>query len=118
MDLAINQTTGDLDMSHGIHLVTGGEAVRQNVARRLRTILGEWFLDARVGIDYFGHVFVRNPNMMIIQSLFRRAIAGTPGVTSVEALSVTSNQTTRELTVSFRAVSDYTKIIEYKDLIL
>lgn len=118
MDLALDLETGDLDVSRGVHFVTGGDAIRQDAARRFRTILGEWFLNLRAGVDYFGQVFVRNPNVMVVRSLFRRTLAGTPGVTSVASFELRVDRETRELSVSWGAETDAGDVVGYEDLVL
>lgn len=45
---------GDLEIKNGdLLLTTSDDAVRQHLQQRLRTFLGEWFLDLDVGIPFF-----------------------------------------------------------------
>lgn len=104
MDWALNSTTGDLDTEDGdILFVAGADAIAQHCTIRLRTFLGEYWLNQNVGIDYFGRVLIKNPNMAVVQSIFRRTILGTPGVISLLEFTVDINKTTRTLSVTFRA---------------
>lgn len=95
-DLAIG-ANGDLS------LVTGRDAIAQHLSVRLRTFRGEWRLDERVGLPYFQSILVKAPNMAVVRSIYRRAILSTPGVTSLEGLTVSLDYLTRTLSVSFRA---------------
>lgn len=94
-DLFINQT-GQLV------LVDGPDAVAQHLRGRLRIFLGEWFLDERVGFPYFRDVFIKNPNHASILSSLRRTITGTPGISSVDELTMAVDASRRAV-VSFRA---------------
>lgn len=99
-------STGDLDIEDGdIAFVTGADAIAQHCSIRLKTFLGEYWLNQNIGIDYFGKILIKNPNMAVVQSLFRRTILGTPGVISLLSFSVSLDKTTRALSVTFRADS-------------
>lgn len=94
---------GDLDISNGeIYLVTGKQAILQNIIQRLRTFYGEWFLDNEVGLPYYQEVLVKNPDQSKIDALFINKILGTPGVTQLSTYSFSPNTTTRILSISFK----------------
>lgn len=98
------QEDGDLDFSKGLRLTDDLVTyVVQRLRQRLRFFLGEWFLDQRLGIPYFQRVFVSNPDIPLITSLFRRTILRTTGVAAVEKLSVRFDRNTRTLLTSFEA---------------
>lgn len=102
-DLALD-TFGELDLStDDLVFVTGADAVAQHLKIRLRLIQGEWFLDTRVGIPYYSQIWVKNPNIGAIQTVFRQAIVTTPGVESLERLDSDFNASTREYTLTFSA---------------
>lgn len=96
---------GDLALSETGDLVwlTGPAYIRQRISARLKFFLGEWFLDRRLGVPYFKHVFVKNPNMDTVRQVFRRVIAGTPGVLALNVLTVDYDPTARSLAVGFEA---------------
>ena len=103
MDIKIKDD-GDLDIEDGdMELVTGNDAVRQHLLIRLRTFLGEWFLDTRVGIPYFDEILRKNPDSALVRSIFRQAILTTPGIDDVPALTV-SIDSNRLLTLEFEAL--------------
>ena len=102
-DLALD-TFGELDLSRDdLYFVTGADAVAQHLKIRLRFVLGEWFLDTRVGIPYRSQIWVKNPNLAAIQSVYRRAIASTPGVDELQRIDLALDASTRQLRVSFSA---------------
>lgn len=97
-------STGDLDVSTGGLAVTStlAEFVAIRVKQRLQFFLGEWYLDTRQGLPYFAHVFVSNPDLALISSIFRRAVLGTPGVGSLDVFEVAYARSTRRLAVNLR----------------
>lgn len=103
-DFAMDLATGDLDLSRDdIHFVTDADAVAQHLKIRLRFIRGEWFLDQRVGIPYQSQIWVKNPNLAAIQTIYRRAIVSTPGVDKLERLDLSLDAAVRQLRLDFSA---------------
>jgi hypothetical protein len=62
---------------------------------------GEWFLDPTQGVPYFRYVFVHNPDLQQIETIFRKVIAGTPGVASVDTFSLVFDRPNRTIYPSF-----------------
>lgn len=109
----------DLDLSgHRLNLVTGDDAVAQQVLIRLKLFLGEWFLDERVGIPYFRDILVRNPNLDLIRSIYKKTLLDTPGVASVESVTLDIDTASRTLTLSFSATLDSGGTLTYDPFIL
>ena len=97
---------GDLELDatgHFVWLQPGPELVRQKLAQRLKFFLGEWFLDRRLGVPYFKHVFIRNPDLDVIRAMFRKVILGTRGVLGIvgDAITLDFDRVNRTLAVSF-----------------
>lgn len=63
--------------------VAGQAAVQQGIAVRCRTFLGEIFLDQSQGVDYFGQVFIKNPNPINVRDQIRAAISEVPDITNL-----------------------------------
>jgi hypothetical protein len=103
----------DLDKSKGISLTTDLKTyVKQKILQRLRFFLGEWFLDRRQGVPYFEKVFVENPDISFLTSLYRRIILDTRGVGGIESLALSFDRQTRALLVSFTVrLADSTETI-------
>lgn len=86
MNLAIEENFvdpnfGDLQLEKGqLVLVTGQEEIRQHSAQRLRTFLGEWFLDLFIGLPYFEEIFEKGVDVNNIDSIFINEILQTPGI--------------------------------------
>lgn len=107
--LAIDKTTGDLfkPAGGGVSRVSEGRFVVQQVQSKLRTNLGEWALDTKVGWLNFND-FVKNYNLADIETRAREIILGTQGVLAIETLS--STYSNRVLTLSFVAQTLYGEI--------
>lgn len=105
MDLKLSGSDDLAIEMGGLVLVDGVDAIAQDVRTRLRFFKGEWFLDERVGLPYYGTILVKNPNMAVVKSIYQKAIATTPGVESVTSLDLSLNIGTRTLRITFQAVT-------------
>jgi hypothetical protein len=86
--------------------VSGVDAIRQHMEIRLRTFLGEWFLDTTVGVPYIQEVFsTKIPDTDLIRSIIRREVIKTPGVLSADTLGVSLDTATRNLTIELDATT-------------
>ncbi len=98
---------GDLAITnHQIVLVSAVTLTRQKLRSRFKFFLGEWFLDLRQGMPYYRDVFVKNPNIPVIRSLFRRCAIETPGVKSLRRFDLALDAVERELSFDFEAICD------------
>lgn len=52
MDFKIDKTTGDLDISNGLSVVSGGNQRQQQLRIGLTVNLGEWFVNINEGVPY------------------------------------------------------------------
>lgn len=87
-------------------LADGAQAVEQGIQCRVGLVKGEYWLDESRGVDYFGVVLVRNPVPAIVQGVIGSAIAETPDVTRVGAVSYTPpDPATRRAAVSYNATT-------------
>jgi hypothetical protein len=98
-------TTGDLDISTGNLVVN--QDVAQNTAAKLNNLfgfaLGEWFMDIRLGFPYLQYVFVKNPNMSLLFTLFGKVLRMPPGIKSVDQINIDFDVRGRKLNTSFFA---------------
>lgn len=99
-------------------LVTGEEAIEQNLRLRLKFFLAEHFLDERLGIPFYREVFVKNPNIRLLRTIFSEAIRTTAGIVSVDALEVVIDAPTRTLEVSFVATMETGGTLTFDPFIL
>lgn len=103
MDLKLD-TNGDLDVTDNeMTLVTGYDAIAQHLKIRLKTFMGEWFLDTRIGIPYFQEFLIKNPNRLIMDTRLREAILETPGIIALGQLNYEFEPTTRAMDITFSA---------------
>lgn len=104
-----NPIVGDIHLQNGSYVIIGdtpetfAEAVAQTIRNRLAFIKGEWFLDKREGTPYFEQIWVENPDLSLIRSIFKSVIGETEGVASVDKVELSLNRSTRELTTDFIA---------------
>lgn len=114
-DLALDNNL-DLGLTGDrLSLVEGADAIAQKVGIRLRFIRGEWFLDERIGLPYYTDVLVKNPDLTVVQSLFRRAIASTPGILEIVRFSLTVDAARRVARVEFQARADNGDTIRFDE---
>jgi len=120
-DIALDYTgqTGDLDLTgHRLNLITGEAAIEQQVRLRVRYFEGSWFLDERQGIPYFRSILIKAPDLELVESLFRTAIRGTPGISTVNSMELTLDTPTRALTVRFTATMDTGEVLVFSPFIV
>lgn len=94
---AIVEATGDIEIPPRV--VRGVEAIRLRILGRLQFFKREWFLDQRQGMPYFEAVFIKNPSIDLVQSLFRRAILSTPGVLTIARMVTVFDRKARTFTI-------------------
>jgi hypothetical protein len=106
--------TGDLDISTGNLRIERG--VAQVTAWKLSNLFGfakgEWFRDTRQGLPYFQYVFVSNPNLQLISTVFERVIRSAPGVAAITAMNLDYRPRQRTLGASFAAVTDTGAVLQ------
>ena len=89
-DIALDPATGDLLLENfDLQWVEDRDQIAQNLAIRLRFILGEWFLDITAGVPYYDDFFIKAPNQIRIESVLKEEILDTTGIDQI--LSFTSN---------------------------
>lgn len=95
-------TFSDLVITDGdLVLVSGKQAILQNILQRLRVFLGEWFLDNTIGLPYFQQILVKNPDLGKTDAIFQNVILGTPGVEQLSTYSFQADTATRVLRLAF-----------------
>ncbi len=103
-DIALN-SDWDIDITGSdLTLTTGADAIKQHISQRLKTWYGEWFLDMERGIPYLQQIFKKNPNPIIVDSVFKREIINTPGILQLKEFSLDLNPVARELSLAFKAL--------------
>lgn len=104
-----NSNTGDHDIlfeNKDFQLTkTEDESLAQRLTVKLRTFMGEWFLDSSVGIPYIESVLGKNRSLIAIQAIFQNAIQSEPEVISLISLTTDLDKVNRILTVTFKVKS-------------
>lgn len=103
-DLRNVHIPGDLAMVNGRFVFSVGtdeatrlRAIAQKIRARFQMFLGEWFLDVTLGVPFYRDIFVKNPDMVVVRSVFRRVLLSVPQVTEIEEFEVAFNRPTRHL---------------------
>lgn len=86
--------------------VADADAVPQGIRIRVGMFLGECYLDESIGVDYIDSIFVKNPDPLLVRSLFETAISGAPDVTSVIGAQLV-NEGGRDYSISYAADTIY-----------
>jgi len=107
----------DLDIVNGdLVLTSSTEAIAQHWAQRLKTFLGEWFLDKGIGVPYFQQILKKNFNPVIVDTAFKKESINTPGITQLIQFNLEIDTATRELNLTAKARStegivDFTGVV-------
>jgi len=80
------------------------EAVRQNLQTRLKSFVGDWFLDIEAGIDWLTLLGERETEDQILSDVQRVTLA-TTGIARIESLEISTDRQLREATI-FMSVTD------------
>lgn len=98
-----NPIAGDMRLSGGnvVWLTDLASEVDQRLRSRLQFVRGEWFLDRRKGFPYFQVVFVKDPDLKVIRSLYSKTIRTTQGVAAINTLNLALSTAERKLALDF-----------------
>jgi len=106
IDFALDQETNDLIFKNfDFFLFDDTNQIMQNLAIRLRFVLGEWFLDITQGVPYFEVFFKKSPNQIQIESILKQEIVNTRGIIELTAFESSFDQAKRIYYVKFSAKS-------------
>ena len=117
-DILLNDSNEFVWVNGDLVMATGIDAIRQHLIIRLRFFLGEWFQNRDEGIDYYGKILVKNPDIPLITGILNRVVRETPGVVSVDVFDLTYVPSTRSLRLSFSATCDEDVPLVFTDFVL
>lgn len=113
--------TRRLNDSHDMSFGTGiadyaveAEACAQNVKTRLLLLMGEWFLDTSAGVPYLNDIMIRPANMPIVESLVKKTILETDGVSAITDFTMTVDRESRRLTIQATVTTIYGSLANIK----
>jgi hypothetical protein len=81
-------------------------SVRQKIKIRLKWFFQEWRWDDEAGLDYFGYIFVKNPNLEQAKELIEEQIFNVDEVTEVNNVSIEIDSLSRKAAITYEAVTD------------
>jgi len=108
MHLALNRETNDLFLNKeegGVYRVSGGRFVIQQVESKLKTLLGEWLLDASVGYIDLIVDLRHNADLFDLESRLQEIVTSTQGVLSLDTIDMDVKD--RSLRIDFTATTIY-----------
>ena len=104
IDIALNPISNDLIFDNfDFDLFDESKQITQNLAIRLRFFLEEWFLDITQGLPYYQVFFVKNPNLIQIESILKNEILTTKGIAELISFESKFNPRSRIFSVKFTA---------------
>lgn len=97
----LNIATHDMTFGQGLaSYAFDEESIGQNVKTRLLLIMGEWFLDDDAGLPYLPEIVKEPANADLAESLIKRCILGTLGVSKIAEFSLNLDHETRILSIT------------------
>lgn len=114
MSAFLLDSDGDFDLTRGQLTVTSNlaQCTIQKLNVRFQFYLGAWFLDTREGVPALQQIYIKNPNLGLVNQLVARIIQQTPGIAAVQTVGATFTSTYRALQSTAQAtLSDDTIIL-------
>lgn len=104
---------GDLLVQDGDLVLSapGFESIKLNLRQNLRFFFSEWVFDERIGLPFIGEIITKNPDPVIVDSVFKRAILNTSGIVELTFIEYDLSPE-RALTINFRALTGDGEIVE------
>jgi len=118
LDLKLD-STHDIDLSsYGLKLINDLDRLEQKIKIVLLFFFAEWFLDTTIGIKYHEVIFVANPNLTLIDSLFKAAILEIDEIQELVAYDSVFDKTNRSFSLTFTVKSNIGQLTTTQDIIL
>lgn len=92
-------TDHDLDLANGNLVLVSDLA--QRVDCRIRTFLGEHWLNPDIGVPYFTDFLVKNPDLVRCSQIIAGAVRTVPGVSTVDKVVVSFDKGLAKLSIAF-----------------
>lgn len=107
LDLKLNDDH-DLDITnYDLEVIDTLDYVAQKLKIKLKFFISEWFLDTTKGMELFQIVFVKNPDLDLIASIFRNEILSVPEIKTILEYTQEFDSFKRELTITFKVDTIY-----------
>lgn len=111
-DLQLDKNTHDLFVDTDLHIINEIDYLEQKVKIVLLFFFAEWFLDVTLGIKYWELIFVKNPNLTLIDSLYKVALTEINGISELTAYDSEFDGSGRILSVTFTANTDFGELTQ------
>ena len=105
-DLKLDTETHDLLIGTDLTLISGLDYLEQKIKIVLWFFFAEWFLNVTLGIKYFEFIFIKNPNLTLIDSLFKVAIIEIGGVLELQSFDSQYSSSGRHYSIQFTVSAD------------
>ena len=103
IDLKLELDTHDLAIEDSdLQLVSDLDWLVQSVKIKLLAFLGEWFLDSTFGLDYYGLVFTKGPDLNLIDNMIKIALLEYAEIVKILSYESSFDVSQRALTVTFK----------------
>ena len=114
-NLYIDNTTQDLVINQAYNLKftsTYGEWLSQKLEARLKTFLGEWFINQEIGIPYFQRILKKQVDLNDVNTLLQNYIKDTTGVEEILKFETDYAGTDRTYIIEFEVRATSGEIVE------
>ncbi|MEE9374551.1 MAG: hypothetical protein V3V00_15960 [Saprospiraceae bacterium] len=113
VDLKLDPITNDLVIENSdLQIVKDLDWLVQSIKIKLQFFKKEWVLDTEYGLDYYGLVFIKGPNLNLIDNLIKMAILEYEEVNEILSFESSFNKAGRSLSVEFIADSIFGELNE------
>jgi hypothetical protein len=120
-DEKLDALTGDVILSStdsDQQMVYGADGIASDLKAAWGEVQGEWFLNLGEGVDYYGLVFVKNPNLNAIRQEFIRVAMTVTGVVQVRSFDPQVDTATRSMSASYEVECDTGLVIQEENQVL
>ena len=94
-----------LDQNGNVAIVDNDESLRQRLIQRLKTFLGEWFIDETIGVPYFQQILQSGIDINIVSNIITNEILKENEVIQVQAPIASDDNQSQHAVISFNRVS-------------
>lgn len=92
-------------------LTNYAQAVAQRLKSRWQFMLGEWYLDQRLGTPWTQVLFTKGVTIETLKRAFRTVALDTPGVRSITSLTVTIDRVNRQATLEYALTLESDRVV-------
>ena len=112
--MRVSRLTSDNDWTFGkgkANHALNSEAIRQNVATRIKSFANDWFLDISANIDWFNILGNKN-NEQIIRSEVTRVVLATEGIATLDKFELIVDERKANIIIEFTDIFEEPNINE------